>query len=90
VCEEETERNAVCSPQCPLICKKAAITAANLLIECVTSERERKNKEGKGSPYNLPGKHMGRIEVQLSSFFNPGVRRRWVVNATSRPLYPRA
>jgi len=90
VCEEDTEGNAVCFPQRPLECKKVAITAANLLVECVTSERERKNKEGICSLYNLPGKHMGRIEVQLGSFFNPGVRCRWVVKATSRPLYPRA
>jgi hypothetical protein len=54
--------------QCPLKCKKAAITVSNLLVKGVTSERERKNKEGNSSLYNLPGKHMGRIEVQLSSF----------------------
>ena len=84
-----TEGNAVCSPQCPLKYKKAATGAANL-VEGVTSERERKNKEGKGSLYNLPGKHMGRTEAQLSSFFNLGVRWRWVVNTTSRSLYPRA
>jgi hypothetical protein len=28
------------------------------------------------------------VEVQLYSFFNLGVRWRWVVNATLRPLYP--
>jgi hypothetical protein len=33
---------------------------------------------------------MRRIKVQLSSFFNLGVRWRRVVNATSRPLYPQA
>ena len=27
-------------------------------------------------------------EVQLYSFFNLGVRWGWVVNTTSRPLYP--
>jgi hypothetical protein len=47
VCEGETEGNAVCSPQRPLKCKKAAITAANLLVECVTSEKERNNKDVK-------------------------------------------
>jgi hypothetical protein len=78
----------MCSPQHPLKCKKAAIIAVNLLVEGVTSERDRNNKEGKGSLYNLPGKHMGRIEVQLSFFLT--WRRRWVVNATPRPLYPPA
>jgi hypothetical protein len=43
----DKEGNAVCSPQRSLKCKKAAITAANLLIEGVTSERERNNKEVK-------------------------------------------
>jgi hypothetical protein len=80
----------VCSPQRPLKCKKAAITAANLLVEGVSSERERKNKEGKSSFYNLPGKNMRRIVVQLSSFFNLGIRWSWVVNATPWLLYPRA
>ena len=68
----DTVGNAVCSPQRPLRCKKATITAANLLVEGVSSERERKNKEGKSSLYNLPGKHMRRIKVHLSSFFNLG------------------
>ena len=90
MCVTDTERNAVCSPQRPLKRKKAAITVANLLVEGVSSERERKNEEGKSSLYNLPGKHMRRIRVNLSSFFNLGVRWRWVVNATSRPLHPRA
>jgi len=90
MCVRDTEGNAVCSPQRPFRCKKAAITAANLLVEGVSSERERKNKEGKSSLYNLPQKHMRRIKVQLSSFFKLGVRWRRVVNATFRPLYPRA
>ena len=34
-------------------CKKAAIRAAILLVECATSERERKNKERKGSLYDF-------------------------------------
>jgi len=44
----------MCSSQRPLRCKKATIRAANLLVEGVSSERGRKNKEGKGSLYNLP------------------------------------
>jgi hypothetical protein len=67
----DTEGNAVCSPQRPLKCKKAAITAANLHVEGVTSERERKNKDDKNSLHNLPGKHVRRIEVQLSFFLYP-------------------
>jgi hypothetical protein len=68
MCVRDTKGNAACSPQRPLKCKKAAIIAANLHAGGVTSERERKNKEGKGSLYNPLGKHMGRIEVQLGSF----------------------
>jgi hypothetical protein len=29
------------------------------------------------------------VQVELYSFFNLGLRRGWVVNATPRPLYPR-
>jgi hypothetical protein len=37
---------------------------------------------------NRPQRPRGGVEVQLYSFFNLGSRRRWVVNATPRPLYP--
>ena len=41
------------------------------------------------SPYNVPRRSRGGVEIQLYSFFNLSARWRWVVNVTPRPLYPR-
>jgi hypothetical protein len=45
--------------------------------------------QSSSSPYNLPWRPREGVEVQLYSFFNLGARWTWVVNATTRPLYPR-
>ena len=42
-----------------------------------------------GNPQKRPRTPRGRAEVQLYSFFKFGYRRRWLFNATPRPLYPR-
>jgi hypothetical protein len=66
----DTEGNATCSPQRPLKCKKAAITAANFLVEGVTSERERNNKEVKVHSITCQethGENRGRAELFLQS-----------------------
>ena len=76
MCVRVTEGNEICSPQRPLRCKKAAITAAKLLVEGVTSERKRKNKEGKGSLYNLPENTWG-IRGPAELFFKLGVGGGW-------------
>ena len=41
--------------------------------------------KGKGSPYNRPRRPSGGIAIL---FFKLGVRWRWVVSSTPRPLYP--
>jgi hypothetical protein len=38
--------------------------------------------------FNLGPAGWGGVEKGLSSFFNIGSRRGWLVNATLRPLYP--
>jgi hypothetical protein len=43
----------------------------------------------KRSPYNLPWKPSGGVDVQLCSSFNLGAGIGWVVHAMPRALYPR-
>jgi hypothetical protein len=47
--------------------------------------------KGKGKVYPRTGheRPRGTVDIQLYSFFNPGAGCRWVVNATSLPLYCR-
>jgi hypothetical protein len=47
------------------------------------------DKELKLSPCNRSWGSRGRVEVQPYSFIKLGVKWRWVVNATRRPLYLR-
>ena len=43
---------------------------------------------GYSSPFNMPRRPTGEVEVQIYSFFNPGARCECVFNATPQVLYP--
>jgi hypothetical protein len=48
-----------------------------------------KGKEKVNFTLEQTTKAQGVIEILLNSFFNLGAKMEWVVNATTRPLYPR-
>ena len=67
----------VCSPLCNCLKNwKTRVERIKIKVKVkVTVEEARKAQSG--------------VQVELYSFFNLGLRRGWVVNATLRSLYPR-